>query len=154
MTRKAERETIVLQSRDKTAEWADDHDATIYYDGSCPLCTAEIGHYAGQKGSDRLRFVDVSAAGADPGPDLALEDARGRFHVRRADGKLLSGARAFVAIWETLPGWRWAARLARIPGVTPLLEVAYRLFLPIRPALSRLAAKLGVRAENPLSCNR
>jgi predicted DCC family thiol-disulfide oxidoreductase YuxK len=65
-----------------------------------------------------------------------------RFHVRQANGQLLSGARAFVAIWETLPAWRPAARLARLPGVTALLDIAYRLFLSLRPLLSRLAAAL------------
>ena len=123
---------------------------TVYFDGSCPLCTAEIGHYAACRGADRLRFVDVSAPGADPGPGLAPQDALRRFHVRRADGQLLSGARAFAAIWAALPGWRHAARAAALPGVPQLLELGYRAFLPLRPALSWLAARLGARpARDP-----
>ncbi|MEJ1933154.1 DUF393 domain-containing protein [Nostoc sp. NIES-2111] len=118
---------------------------TVYFDGACPLCSAEIGHYAGLAGSERLCFVDVSAPGAEVGPDLPRTSALRRFHVRRADGRLLSGAPAFVAIWETLPAWRPAARLARLPGVVSLLELGYRLFLPARPLLSRLAAALGAR---------
>lgn len=120
-------------------------DLTVYYDGSCPLCSIEIGHYAACRGAQRLRFVDVSAPGADPGPGLAQEAALRRFHVRRADGRLLSGARAFAAIWAVLPGWRLAARLAALPGVTPVLEAGYRAFLPLRPALSRIAARVGAR---------
>ncbi len=117
----------------------------VYYDGACALCSVEIGHYAGQRGSERLCFVDASAPEAETGPDLQRDSALRRFHVRRADGELVSGARAFVAIWETLPAWRPAARLARLPGVMPLLEVGYRLFLPARPLLSRLAARLGAK---------
>jgi hypothetical protein len=58
---------------------------------------------------------------------------------------LVSGARAFVAIWETLPAWKGLARVARLPGVIISLEGAYRLFLPARPLLSRIAAGLGAR---------
>lgn len=155
MTKKPDPGTIVQKAGSAGSARARqndrDHLATVYYDGSCPLCTAEIGHYAARDAEERLRFVDVSSAGADLGPDLTRSEAMGRFHVRRPDGALLSGASAFVAIWQALPGWRWAARIARLPGVTPLLEVAYRLFLPIRPALSRLALRLGIRAENARS---
>ncbi|WP_205626903.1 thiol-disulfide oxidoreductase DCC family protein [Pseudoponticoccus marisrubri] len=120
----------------------------VYYDGSCPLCTAEIGHYAGQPGGDRLSFVDVSQPGTNPGPDLTPRDAMRRFHVRLPDGRLLSGARAFVAIWEVLPRWRWAARIAGLPGMPTVLELAYRAFLPVRPLLSRIAAALGAKPAN------
>ena len=36
-----------------------------------------------------------------------------------------------------VPNSTQCARLAGLPGVTPLLEVGYRLFLPIRPYLSK-----------------
>ena len=125
--------------------------ATVYFDGGCPLCTLEIEHYASQPGSEQLDFVDVSDQEVELAPDLSLLAARKRFHVRLADGTLVSGARAFVAIWNVLPGWYWAARMARIPGGKSILEGAYRLFLPVRPMLSKLAGKLGAKAANPCS---
>lgn len=121
---------------------------TIYFDGSCPLCSAEIDRYASRDGGDQLTFVDVSEKDADLGTGLGCGDAIRRFHVRQPDGTLLSGARAFVAVWASLPGLRWAVRLARIPGVTPVLEVAYRAFLPVRPVLSKVAGYFGARAAN------
>lgn len=119
----------------------------VYFDGSCPLCSVEIGHYERQRGSDHLCFVDVSDVNAETGPDLKPTTAMRRFHVRQPDGQLLSGARAFVAIWQLLPFWRPAARFAALPGAITVLEIAYRLFLPLRPMLSRAAAALGARAR-------
>jgi predicted DCC family thiol-disulfide oxidoreductase YuxK len=73
----------------------------------------------------------------------AAEQARymARFHVRLQDGRVLSGAAAFVALWLTMPGWRWLGRFCQIPGVTPVLELAYRGFLHLRPALQSLARR-------------
>lgn len=113
---------------------------TVLYDGACPLCRREIALYRGLPASQPLAFVDVSDAavalpsGADRAQLLA------RFHVRRADGTLADGARGFVALWAVLPGWRWLARLAALPGITPLMEAAYRAFLHLRPAMQRVAA--------------
>ena len=116
--------------------------STVYFDGSCPLCRAEIGYYQ-RKDQDRaLCFVDISETGAVPPDGITQERAMERFHVRASDGRVLSGAAAFVEVWTRLPRWRWAARLAGLPGVTPLLEVGYRLFLPIRPYLSKAFGKL------------
>ena len=111
---------------------------TVYFDGSCPLCTAEIGHYRKLDRAGAVAFADVSSPGGDPGPDLAREDAMARFHVRMPDGRLLSGAAAFAALWRTMPGpWRVFGRVAGWRPVTLILEGLYRAFLPVRPALSR-----------------
>ena len=112
---------------------------TVLYDGSCPLCRREVGLYQGLKAAQPLAFMDVSnpAAALPPGTDRRRLMAR--FHVMRADGSMADGAMGFVALWAALPGWRWLARLAAVPGCTPLLEGAYRSFLVLRPAMQRLA---------------
>lgn len=123
--------------------------ATVYYDGSCPLCRAEIAHYRGQKGGDSICFLDASSPDTVFGPDLDKSRALGRLHVRGEDGGLVSGAAAFVSIWRHLPRLRWMARVASVPGVLRTLEVGYRLILPIRPRLARLYTRL--RRDRPPS---
>jgi predicted DCC family thiol-disulfide oxidoreductase YuxK len=93
-----------------------------------------------------LCFADASDETVGLPPGLARDAALARFHVRRANGQVLSGAQAFLALWSVLPGWRWLARIGRIPGVAWLLERAYRGFLVLRPALQRWAARLDQRA--------
>jgi demethoxyubiquinone hydroxylase (CLK1/Coq7/Cat5 family) len=51
---------------------------------------------------------------------------------------MVSGARAFLALWAVLPGWRWLARVGSLPGVPSVLEWGYRGFLRVRPAVQRL----------------
>jgi predicted DCC family thiol-disulfide oxidoreductase YuxK len=111
---------------------------TVYYDGDCPLCRAEIAQYARLDEAGMLDLVNV----ADPASELpgstSRADALARFHATSSDGRLLSGARAFVEVWQNLPGWRWLARFARLPGAIWLMEAGYRMFLPLRPAIVRL----------------
>ena len=112
--------------------------STVYFDGSCSLCRAEIGYYR-RKDQDRaLCFVDISETGAVAPDGITKERAMRRFHVRASDGRLLSGAAAFVEVWTRLPRWRWAARAASLPGALIVLERGYRIFLPVRPVISRL----------------
>lgn len=70
---------------------------TVYFDGSCPLCQAEISHYRKQAGASHLDFCDVSQANQALEPDLQRTEVMSRFHVRRSDGQLVSGAGALSA---------------------------------------------------------
>lgn len=112
--------------------------STVYFDGSCPLCRSEIGYYRREDNSGALCFVDVSEPDALVPEGITRREAMERFHVRADDGTLFSGAAAFVEVWARLPRWRWAARAASFPGIVTLLELCYRLFLPVRPALAML----------------
>jgi predicted DCC family thiol-disulfide oxidoreductase YuxK len=116
---------------------------TVYYDGSCPLCSSEIALYRRCRGADAVTFADVSAATGDVQPGLSREAAMRRFHVRDAEGRLLSGGAAFAALWAALPGLSLWGRLFQRQPLAFVLEGAYRLFLPLRPWLQRLARKAG-----------
>lgn len=112
---------------------------TVYFDGGCPLCRAEIGYYRAKDRAGALCFVDISQADTALPAGLTRAAALRRFHVRAGDGRLVAGAAAFVELWSQLPGWRRAARVARLPGALAVLEGGYRLFLRVRPFVSRLA---------------
>ena len=112
--------------------------STVYFDGSCPLCRAEIGYYRRKDQAGALCFVDVSETGAATPEGITQRRALERFHVRSGDGRVLSGAAAFVEVWTRLPNWNWAARAASLPGALAALELGYGMFLPVRPFISRV----------------
>lgn len=87
-----------------------------------------------------IRFADVSRGGpADCPIDRATLLAR--FHARE-DGRVLSGAAAFAAMWRAIPVLRPLGLLARHRTVLAVLERAYLRFLRVRPRLQRLARRL------------
>lgn len=103
---------------------------------------ASIGHYRQQEGAERIEFVDASDVLAEIGAGVSRREALKRFHVRLPSGELKSGAAAFVEIWKLLPRWRFAAKLARLPGMTLALDMGYRVASPFRPALARAIGRL------------
>ncbi|MEM8935548.1 MAG: DUF393 domain-containing protein [Pseudomonadota bacterium] len=112
---------------------------SVYYDNACPLCQREIAFYRRCRGADKIEWIDIRRSSeSEIAPGLSCEAALQRFHVRNRDGEHLSGAQAFVALWNELPQFHWLARIGRAPFMLWILERGYRLFLTFRPALQRL----------------
>ena len=106
---------------------------TVYFDGDCPICSREINIYRRAAGGDTIAWIDASRcddALLANGPDRA--SALRRFHVRCEDGTMVSGAAAFVAVWERLPAFSRVARICSNRGILALLEWIYRAFLKLR----------------------
>jgi len=110
---------------------------TIWFDGACPLCRREIALMRRLDHRGRIDFVDVSTA-HDGGCPIDRADLLARFHALE-DGRLLSGAAAFAAMWRAVPLLRPLGLLARNRLALALLERAYKAFLRVRPRLQRLA---------------
>ena len=115
---------------------------TLFYDGLCPLCSREIAHYRSLAQGQPVLFIDITDPqfnAAEHGLDRQrLHEV---LHVQLGTG-ILTGVDAFLALWQTLPGWRWLARLGRLPPAYWLLNLGYRGFAKIRPLLPRLKEPL------------
>lgn len=106
---------------------------TVYYDGGCPVCTREIGFYQRRRGAGRIRWINLAQCDdRELGTGLSREAACARLHARRPDGRLMSGAQAFAALWQALPAFHLAGRAAALPGIAQGLEWGYRGFLKVR----------------------
>jgi predicted DCC family thiol-disulfide oxidoreductase YuxK len=100
-----------------------------FYDGGCPLCSREIAHYRRVDRAARIRWVDITAdAEALHAAGIDTDTAMRRLHVQDANGGLLQGVPAFIAIWQRLPGYRLLARLVLTLHLTRPLDWAYRRF--------------------------
>ena len=94
--------------------------------------------YRSQPGADGVCWVDVARGEtADLGFGLTREAAMARLHLRRPDGRLVSGAAAFAALWQALPRWSWLGRLLGSGVGLRLLEAGYGAFLVVRSVWRR-----------------
>lgn len=97
----------------------------VIYNGSCPVCSTEVNVYRRHAEARALpiRFNDLNAADLDR-LGLTKDAAARRFHVLK-DGQMLSGVPAFLALWRTIPRYRWVARLVGLPGIRHLAILVY-----------------------------
>ena len=110
----------------------------VWHDGACPLCRREIALMRQLDRRGTIEFIDVVGASPAACPiDRAALLAR--FHASE-DGRLLSGAAAFAAMWRATPLLRPLGLAARSPWVLARLERLYVAFLRVRPRLQRLLA--------------
>ena len=114
---------------------------TIFYDGACRVCAAEMSLYRKRDRTSRLVFVDIS----DPGFGLerngiTLDDFMAQMHAIDHCGTIYRGIEGFWAIWQAFPGSTWyglLGRLVMLPGVNMLARTGYGLFARYRRYLPR-----------------
>lgn len=110
---------------------------TLYFDGHCPFCAAEMDRLRRWDTAGRLAFIDISASGFDPaslGVDMAALDRE--LHSRTAAGKMLIGVDSMLAAY-TLVGRAWLVSPLRVPLLRSCLAWLYRGFARHRYRFSR-----------------
>ena len=104
--------------------WPDDD--VILFDGVCVFCSRWVNFVVTRDVEKRFRFTTIQspygarlarALGIDPDdPDTNAVIHRGSTHLQ---------SDAALTVLSTLPGWRWARGLRRVPK--PLRDAVYRL---------------------------
>ena len=111
----------------------------VWFDGGCPLCRREIALMRRLDAGRAITFKDVAPGNVECPLDRA--EVLARFHASE-NGRIVSGAEAFAAMWRAIPVLRPLGLAARNGLVLALLERLYVIFLRVRPKLQRLARRM------------
>lgn len=112
---------------------------TIFYDGLCHLCGAEIRLFKWRVKDGSLAYVDISAPDFDPAAH-GVDPLRVQKHMHVRDeqtGTMLIGVDALIGMWECVPGFRWLAAVTRLPVLNWFARMGYSVFAWVRPKLPK-----------------
>jgi predicted DCC family thiol-disulfide oxidoreductase YuxK len=118
---------------------------TIYYDGECPLCLAEIHFLKHRNSLGLLEFVDVSATQYDESAhQLSCKLALATMQGRLRDGTQLEGIPVFAEAYKraNLPKLAW---LFSRSWLKPFLNASYYVFAKYRHSISKTIGPLMLR---------
>jgi len=111
---------------------------TMYYDGLCPLCQAEILFLSGRNQAGLLSFVDVNSTEyIAESVGVSCQQALDSMYAQYDDGVLINGVDVFTAAYEraNLPVLAW---LFSRPSLRPMLSWGYRFFAKHRHIISSI----------------
>ena len=104
----------------------------VFFDGACPLCSREVGVYRKRDVEGRIEWVDIAGAGFEAGA-YGVDGGRlnEEMHVRRGDGRVVTGVEGFREVWRGLPRRVFTGvvlGMLRVPGMMWVARVLYRVF--------------------------
>jgi predicted DCC family thiol-disulfide oxidoreductase YuxK len=99
-----------------------------FFDGACPVCRREMAWLRRWDRHCRIRFTDIAAADFRAGEyGVTRDEFMTQIHARLPDGSWVRGVEVFRRLY-TAVGWGPIVWLTRLPIVSSLLDVAYRVF--------------------------
>lgn len=98
---------------------------TIYFDGTCSLCTAAVGRIGKSGKREQFDLRAVTDSDLPPGKDFtaAMRDV----HVVDEGGRIYKGADAVLRVLDEYPHLQTLARIGRFPGIKTLVAILYRV---------------------------
>ena len=118
---------------------------TLFYDGACPLCQAEILFLSGRNEANLLDFIDINSERYDPqAVGVSCEQALAAMYGQYADGTLIHGVAVFPEAYQRANLLLLAWIFSR-PALQPILKVGYQFFAKNRHAISRIFGPSALR---------
>ena len=98
----------------------------VYYNNSCKICKAEIDLYKKEK-IDQINWVDITnnqTAKIETNKDY--KQLLRRLHVEK-NGKIFSGAKAFLLVWKNIPKYRILYSIFSLPIIFQIFSLVYEI---------------------------
>lgn len=124
---------------------------TLFYDGSCSLCRAEILFLSGRNQAHLLNFVDMHSDRFNPQKvGVSCEAALAAMYGQFSSGRLIQGVAVFPEAYRraNLPR---LANLFSYKPLQPFFRLAYCLFANNRHVISSLLGPAALRLANKKS---
>ena len=98
----------------------------VYYNKSCSVCRAEINLYKKQ-GIDKIKWVDITDnKSAETDTLKNYKSLLRRLHVK-LDGKVYSGAKAFLLLWKMMPKYKFLYHFFKLPIIFQIFSISYEI---------------------------
>ncbi|QKM65203.1 DUF393 domain-containing protein [Polynucleobacter tropicus] len=118
---------------------------TLFYDGTCPLCQAEILFLSRRNQQGLLDFVDVNSEKYDAAKlGISCEQALAAMYAQYADGSLIHSAAVFPEAYRRA-NLLFLAWLFSRKALQPLLRFSYQVFAKNRHAISNAIGPFALR---------
>ena len=118
---------------------------TLFYDGACPLCQAEILFLSRRNQAGLLDFVDINSEHFNPAKiGISCDEALAAMYGQYDSGVLIQGVTVFPEAYRraNLPFLAWIFSRKSLQAI---LQIAYRFFAKNRHAISRLFGPIALR---------
>ena len=104
------------------------HEIEVFFDGECPLCIREINMLRWLDKKNKILFTDIAVEGFNPeSTGVSWQTLMDKIHGRLPDGTLIEGVEVFRRLYSAV-GFGWIMAATRWPGISHLLDWAYRVF--------------------------
>ena len=112
------------------------HTIEMFYDGDCPLCLRETRMLARLDSNGRILFTNIASPGFDVSSlGKTQDELMAEMHGRLPDGTWVTGVEVFRRLYSAV-GFGPAVWFTRLPMITQLLEMGYRVFAKNRLRLT------------------
>jgi len=111
----------------------------LFFDGHCPLCSAEMRQLFELDRLKRLLLVDIHQADFDQlYPHIDKVQANKILQAQQTNGSMLYGLDANCKAWELVGRKRWL-RILRWPFIRVIADLGYLIFANNRSLISYIA---------------